>query len=80
MREPGAIDLAILDVTMPRLSGREAARQIVAIRRGVRMLLASGYAADTQSVLLEPGVRGFISKPYRPSELARAVRAALDLA
>jgi len=37
------------------------------------------HSADTNSALGEPGVRGFISKPYRPRELASAVRAALDL-
>jgi PAS domain S-box-containing protein len=79
-REPGAVDLAILDVTMPRLSGREAARLIVTARPSMKLLLASAYAADTNSALGEPGVRGFISKPYRPNELASAVRAALDLA
>src|SRR5262249_18230142 len=78
-REPGGIDLAILDVTMPRLSGREAARLIVTARPTMKLLLASAYAADTNSALGEPGVRGFISKPYRPTELAGAVRAALDL-
>jgi DNA-binding response OmpR family regulator len=78
-REQGGVDLAILDVTMPRLSGREAARLIAAADPKARMLLASGYAADTNSALGEPGVRGFISKPYRPRELASAVRAALDL-
>ena len=75
VREQGSIDLAILDVTMPRLSGREAARLIAAANPNARMLLASGYAADTKSALGEPGVRGFISKPYRPRELASAVRA-----
>jgi PAS domain S-box-containing protein len=79
VREQGSIDLAILDVTMPRLSGREAARLIAAANPNARMLLASGYAADTKSALGEPGVRGFIGKPYRPRELASAVRAALDL-
>ena len=78
-RDPQAIDLAILDVSMPRLSGREACRLIAAARSDARMLLASGYAADTKSALGEPGVRGFIGKPYRPSELTQAVRAALDL-
>src|SRR5205814_3960573 len=78
-REAGGVDLAILDVTMPRLSGREAARLIAAAQPNVKLLLASGYAADTNSALGEPGVRGFISKPYRPRELTSAVRAALDL-
>jgi two-component system, cell cycle sensor histidine kinase and response regulator CckA len=76
--DPAKIDLAILDVTMPRLSGREAARIIFGADPKVKMLMASGYDSDTKSVLGEPGVLGFISKPYRPEQLTKAVRAALD--
>jgi hypothetical protein len=44
----------------------------------VRVLLSSGYAPDSNTTLHEPGVYGFVGKPYRPSELAAAVRGILD--
>jgi PAS domain S-box-containing protein len=77
-RAAGRIDLVILDLTMPRLSGRDACRRLAALDPGVRILLSSGFAADEAAAAREAGVRGFISKPYRPAELAAAVRAALD--
>jgi PAS domain S-box-containing protein len=77
-REAGRIDLVILDLSMPRLSGRDACRQLVALDPAVRVLLSSGYAADQAASVQEAGVRGFVGKPYRPAGLAAAVRAALD--
>ena len=75
---PGRIDLVILDLTMPRLSGRDTLQRIRAIDPGVPVLLASGYAAEQ---LADPGAEGvvaFLHKPYRPQELASVVRVALD--
>src|SRR5262249_2355254 len=40
------IDLVILDLTMPRLSGVDACRQLLGIDPGVRVLFSSGYFAE----------------------------------
>jgi two-component system, cell cycle sensor histidine kinase and response regulator CckA len=78
-RERGRIDLVILDLTMPRLSGREALRQIRAIDPAVRVLFASGKIARPLPDNDEgEGSVSFVGKPYRPEELARRVRAVLD--
>jgi signal transduction histidine kinase/CheY-like chemotaxis protein len=73
------IALCLLDVVMPRRNGREAAEAIRALRPGVPILLASGYAAD---VLEERGHGGVglevIAKPFAPGELLRRVREKLD--
>jgi signal transduction histidine kinase/CheY-like chemotaxis protein len=76
-REKGAIDLVILDLTMPRLSGREAFQQLVEIDPQVRVLFASGYSADFVEAEQEQ-MLGFIGKPYRPDDLTETVRAVLD--
>jgi PAS domain S-box-containing protein len=76
----GQIDLVILDQTMPRLSGRDAALRLRDIDPMLRVVLASGYSEDHAAESESAGVLGFISKPYRPEELAAAVRAALDRA
>jgi PAS domain S-box-containing protein len=72
------IALVILDVTMPRLSGRDAVQRLREIDPTVRVLLASGYSADHPAENERDDILGFIGKPYRPEELAAAVRAALD--
>ena len=70
------IDLVILDLVMPRLSGRDAARRLVALDPAVRILLSSGYSTDDVTDI--PEALGLLSKPYRPSALLAAVRDALD--
>jgi signal transduction histidine kinase len=77
-RERQRIDLVILDVTMPRLSGSDTLREMVLIDPDVRVLFASGYSADSLPGTSRPNVVGFISKPYRAGDLARKVRAILD--
>ena len=43
LQSPCALpDLIILDLTMPRLSGRDAMRRLLAINREARILFASG--------------------------------------
>ena len=75
-REHGHIDLVILDLTMPRLSGRDAFRSMTAIAPDARVLFSSGYSVDDLSDVT--GAVGLLAKPYRPQELVSAVRRALD--
>ena len=77
-RQRHQIDLVILDLTMPRISGRDALRQLIALNSDVRVLFASGYTAEHLSEADHEHIAGFVSKPYRPDELAASVRAALD--
>jgi PAS domain S-box-containing protein len=75
------IALCLLDVMMPRLNGRESAEAIAALRPGVRVLLASGYAADVlQDHGLEAAGAELIAKPIAPADLLKKVREMLDRA
>ena len=75
------IDLVLMDMLMPVMSGREAFHQLKASDPDVNVLLASGYVdeAEVQDVL-RAGARGFMRKPYKLSDLAQKVRAILDAA
>ena len=75
-RERSQIDLIVMDMTMPRLSGREAYRQIASLGTNVPVLFSSGYSAEDVSDL--EGSLGLLSKPYRPQELVAAVREAFS--
>jgi len=78
-REKGT-GLVLLDMTMPGLSGRETLGEIKKQDPGVKVLLSSGYSLNGLGEdLLTNGAAGFVQKPYRASELARAVRQALDI-
>ena len=78
-RHSAEIDLIVLDVSMPILSGGEVLEQVRGINPAVKLLLASGYAPEgNMAELLAAGAQGFIAKPYRARDLADAVRQALD--
>jgi CheY-like chemotaxis protein len=73
------IQLAVLDVIMPKKGGTEVYSDIKKIRPDIRALFTSGY---TESVMLKKGILGpgmhFISKPVSPKDLLRKVREVLD--
>jgi CheY-like chemotaxis protein len=79
-RERDRIDLVILDLTMPQLSGRETLEALRLLDPNVRVVLSSGYSVEHVNQLAGDGFCGFVNKPYRPEELARTVRAVLDKA
>ena len=68
-----AIDLVVLDLTMPQRSGMEVLRAIREIDPGMRVILSSGSPPAEPA----PGTM-FLPKPYRAEMLAKVVRSALD--
>jgi signal transduction histidine kinase len=73
---PGAVDLVLLDMTMPDMSGAQTLTELQRIRPGIRVVLSSGYTQEESG--LEDRVSAFIQKPYRPADLVSAIRRALD--
>jgi PAS domain S-box-containing protein len=64
------IDVVLLDLSMPGLSGEETFRRLREIDPAVRVVLSSGYDHDEATGRFGPnGPAGFIQKPYRPQEL-----------
>ncbi len=73
------IDLVILDMVMPKMSGREAYERIRAIDSDVPVIFMTGYSAETaQSRFIVETGAAFIQKPYGVSVLGHKVREALD--
>jgi DNA-binding response OmpR family regulator len=71
------IDLVILDVMLPQLSGFEVLRRIRAISRvPVIMLTARGEEVD-RVVGLEMGADDYLAKPFSPRELVARIRAVM---
>ncbi len=79
--QPGIrIDIVLLDMTMPRKSGRDTLAALHEVAPEIPVVLASGYSADGNEDLAALGARAFIQKPYRPEDLLRTLRAVLDSA
>ena len=73
------IEMVILDMIMPGMSGRETFDVLKAINSDIRVLLSSGYSIDGEAAtILENGCRGFIQKPFGLEQLSRKVREVLE--
>ncbi len=72
------IDLVVLDMIMPNMSGGDCFRRMKEINPKARVVLSSGYSMDgaIQDVMNE-GILAFIQKPYRLEELSRVVGTAV---
>ncbi len=69
------IRVVLLDLTMPGLDGREALRDIRAIRADVPAILMSGYTPDD---LIHASSHAFLQKPFTPAALRAVVRRVLN--
>jgi len=69
-------ELAILDVRMPRLDGIEAARRIIADRPLPIVMLTAYGEQELVSRAVEAGVFGYLTKPFRESDLGPAIQTA----
>jgi PAS domain S-box-containing protein len=75
------LKLVMLDVVMPKKSGKEVSDAIRKIKSEIRVLLTSGYTADIISTkgITEERLE-FIPKPIAPNALLKKVREILDAA
>ena len=78
-RQKKEIVLAVLDVVMPRMGGKEAFEEMHRQDPRLKVIFMSGYSADGihDSFVLIPGTP-FLQKPFGPTILARKVREVLD--
>lgn len=67
-------DIAVLDVTMPGLSGLQAARQIARSEKGVRILIFTMHEGEHLGAeVRETGAHGYVLKSQAARDLARAI-------
>ncbi len=73
------IQMVLLDVIMPRKSGKEVFDAIRKIDPQMKILFTSGYTADIIDIKgIREGKVNFISKPASPGDLLRKIREVLD--
>jgi CheY-like chemotaxis protein len=75
---PDAFDLVITDMTMPGLTGRELARELLAIRPDIPIIMCSGFTEFINAnEAREAGFSEFLMKPYGHVSMARIIRKVL---
>jgi two-component system cell cycle sensor histidine kinase/response regulator CckA len=73
------IDMVILDMIMPDMSGGEAYDRLCEIHPDIKVLLSSGYSLRGQARnILARGCKGFIQKPFNMRELSHKLREVLE--
>ncbi len=69
------IDLIILDMIMPDMSGSEVFDELKRINPRIKILLSSGYSLNSQAAqILDRGCDGFIQKPFTLRDISRQMR------
>lgn len=75
------IDMVVLDMIMPGMSGGDVYDMLKSMNPAVKVLLASGYSIDGQATeILERGCNGFLQKPFDMRRLSTAIRKVLSVA
>ncbi|WP_251075275.1 response regulator transcription factor [Streptomyces sp. ISL-12] len=72
------VDLAVLDIAMPRLTGLQATRELAALKPGLRILMLTMH--DNEQYLfqaLKAGACGYVLKSVADRDLVAACRAAM---
>ena len=76
----GGVDVMLLDLRMPLLSGLEVYRRLKRKKRSVPTLVVTGYAKE-EAVQLEKlkrrAVRQYLEKPVQPADLIAAIESVL---
>lgn len=75
-KEP--VDLAILDVKMPRLNGMETLRELKQLNPAPRVLMITGYeSSDVAGEAIQAGADDYLTKPFERDTVREKVRALL---
>ncbi len=73
-------DLVITDLTMPKMTGENLAKELISIRPDIPVILCTGFSVRMdEKKALNMGIRAFILKPILKREIAETIRAVLDV-
>jgi YesN/AraC family two-component response regulator len=77
--DPTRFDLVITDQTMPEMTGVELAKEVLAIRPDMPIIMCTGfsYVVDADKARAA-GIKAFAMKPLTKREIARTIRKVLD--
>ena len=77
--DPDAFELVITDQTMPNMTGKDLAKELMSIRPDIPIILCTGFSEqiDEKKAMLQ-GIRSFVMKPIVMGEIATTIREVLD--
>jgi PAS domain S-box-containing protein len=76
---PESFDLVITDLTMPDMTGKQLARELVKIKPDIPVVVCTGFSREIKrDNIRDSGIKAFIIKPYNKEEIANIIRKVLD--
>ena len=76
--DPGCCDLVVTDMLMPDMTGAELAREFLALRPALPIIMLTGHSDTFDSVRAKKiGIREFLQKPVKQEKLQQIVRRVL---
>ena len=75
---PERFDLIITDMTMPNMTGKKLAKELIDIRPAIPIILCTGFSDQIdEKIAQEIGVRAFVMKPVAMRDMAETIRKVL---
>ena len=74
-REWERVDVVLLDLSIPNLSGQEVLAQMFTLNPDVKVILSTGYTQHSADAL---NAKALLQKPYRLSQALQTIRQVLD--
>lgn len=76
---PSAFDLVITDQTMPDMTGRNLAKELMSLRPNIPIILCTGFSDQIdENMAKEMGINAFVMKPIVMSDIAKTIRNVFD--
>ncbi len=75
--QPDKIDCIIMDLSMPKMDGLTAFKEIINIKPDVKIILSSGYNEEASVKEYTGGQAGFLEKPYQIEDLQKILQKTL---
>ncbi|HEX7230973.1 MAG TPA: ATP-binding protein [Candidatus Binatia bacterium] len=73
-----SIDAVLLDLGLPKITGRDVLRKMKDAKPSVSIVIASGFfEAELEAEIGKAGVAAFLQKPYRPDDVVRTLDSVL---
>ena len=77
--DPHAFDLVITDMTMPHITGKELAQELLQLNPVLPIILCTGFSETiTEDAAKRIGIQAFILKPIVMADLAKTMRRVLE--
>jgi DNA-binding response OmpR family regulator len=78
-RQKLAIDVVLLDVGLPKMTGWQVFAKMKVENEDVRVVIASGYLEPKRKAeMSSAGVRDFVTKPYRLDEVVQRIQSLVE--